>query len=63
VFKSRKELVLCLEKFKAVLGCITGVSLKKASLQKIWVKKVERICQGVLNLVDKFLEEFGFEHQ
>jgi light-regulated signal transduction histidine kinase (bacteriophytochrome) len=34
-----------------------------ASLQKIWVKKVERICQVALNLADKFLEEFGFEHQ
>jgi hypothetical protein len=34
---------------------MTEGSIMKANLQKAWGKKAERIYQGALNLVDRFL--------
>jgi hypothetical protein len=50
-----------LEKFEASLECMAGESMMSTSLWRMWEKRAEKVCQKVLDLADKFLDESGRE--
>jgi hypothetical protein len=61
--EAHRELAIGLEKFKADQLDSVERNVTYTSLQRVWENNAEQICQGVMDQMEKLIEESGMVRQ